>query len=267
MKVYKYCPKGHAYDSSLPSCPHCQPVGNSIPPTSAANPHGGGVPSTMPVSPYQSNQSETQVSDELIEQSPAPVPPTTPVGSYQNEQTETQVSDWLIEQSPVVTGSPMNTGNQYVGGIPPTTPIGSYQNEQTETQVADELIEQSSATGKQQPKRVSPVVGWLVCVKGDDIGKDFRLHANFNHVGRNGNMDIQLTDPYVSRDKHFTVSYDLHHNRYFVDMGQGKSFVHINGHPLGGRTQIKKGDQIQVGKTLLVFIPLEEQDLKWNWNI
>ena len=211
MKVYKYCPKGHAYDSSLPSCPHCQPVGNSIPPTSAANPHGGGVPSTMPVSPYQSNQSETQVSDELIEQSPAPVPPTTPVGSYQNEQTETQV--------------------------------------------ADELIEQSSATGKQQSKRVSPVVGWLVCVKGDDIGKDFRLHANFNHVGRNGNMDIQLTDPYVSRDKHFTVSYDLHHNRYFVDMGQGKSFVHINGHPLGGRTQIKKGDQIQVGKTLLVFIP------------
>ena len=117
------------------------------------------------------------------------------------------------------------------------------------------------------PQRVRPVVGWLVCAQGADIGKDFRLHANFNHVGRNGNMDIQLTDPYVSHDKHFTVSYALQSNLYFAEMGQGRSFVHINGQPLVGSTQLKKGDQIQVGNTLLIFIPLEQQDVQWNWKI
>ena len=115
-------------------------------------------------------------------------------------------------------------------------------------------------------QRVRPVVGWLVCAQGNDIGKDFRLHVNFNHVGQNANMDIRLTDPYVSHDKHFTVSYALQSNLYFAEMGQGKSFVHINGQPLVGSTQLKKGDQIQVGNTLLIFIPLEQKCVKWNWK-
>ena len=42
--------------------------------------------------------------------------------------------------------------------------------------------------------------------------------------------------------------------------------VYINGYSLGGRVVLKKGDQIKVGNSLLVFIPLEQQDVKWNWR-
>ena len=204
------CPRGHLYDSSLPSCPYCLPsagqaVGPTVPFTSAQ----GGLPPTTPV------QGAT--------------PPTTPI--------------------------------QYQGGNVSTKPVDRSMQE---TQVADDLLTQAGT--HPQPTRVRPVVGWLVCVQGNDIGKDFRLHANFNSVGRGENQDVRIDDEYVSRE-HFIVSYDMVNNRYFADMGQGKTFVYINGYPLGARTQLRKGDQIKVANTLLVFIPLEQQDVKWNWKI
>lgn len=205
--MQKYCPKGHAYDSSLPSCPFCLPnQGGNLSPTAPVNQYGGNLSPTAPVNQYRGNQG---------------------------------------------------------GSVGPTVPV------QQKTVFIGDLSVTSNATSTQQATqaRVRPVVGWLVCVQGPDIGKDFRLHTHFNHVGRNEDQDVCLSDPTVSGE-HFTVSYDMQHNHYFADMNsKGSTFVYINSYPLGGRTVLKKGDQIKVGNSLLVFIPLEQQDVKWNWKI
>ena len=192
--VQKYCPKGHAYDSSLPSCPFCLPVQGNVAPTTPANNQYGGnggiVGSTTPV------QQETRFTDDLI--------------------------------------SSMTDSN-YIQSQPNT--------------------------------RVRPVVGWLVCVEGPDTGKDFRLHTDFNRVGRAEYQDVCLSDETVSRE-HFTIAHDRFNNQYFAEMNSnGRTMVHINGYSLGGRVVLERGDQIKVGKTLLVFIPLEQKDVKWNWKV
>lgn len=217
--MQKYCPKGHAYDSSLPSCPFCLPnQGGNLSPTAPANQYGGNLSPTAPANQYGGNLS-----------------PTAPVNQY---------------------------GSNQGGSVEPTVPV------QQKTVFIGDLSVTSNSTSTQQATqaRVRPVVGWLVCVQGPDIGKDFRLHTHFNHVGRNEDQDVCLSDPTVSGE-HFTVSYDMQHNHYFADMNKGSTFVYINSYPLGGRTVLKKGDQIKVGNSLLVFIPLEQQDVKWNWKI
>ena len=204
------CPRGHLYDSSLPSCPYCSPNAQNVTPTAPINMQGGGIGVTSPVNPQS-------------------VGPTNPV---------------------------------FVG---PTAPVNPPKNAMEATQYIGDLATQTN-NASAPSKRVRPVVGWLVCVQGPDIGKDFRLHTHFNAVGRDKDQDVCLSDEFVSRE-HFVVSYDMVNNRYFAEMGKGKTFVYINGYPLGGRTQLKKGDQIKVANSLLVFIPLEEQDVKWNWKI
>lgn len=197
------CPRGHLYDSSLPSCPYCPPsAGQNIGATAPLiNPSPGNIGVTVPVNPPQ-------------------------------------------------------------GNIGVTVPI---DNSMKMTEVAPEL---QNATGVvEPPNRVRPVVGWLVCVQGPDIGKDFRLHAHFNSVGRGSNQDVRINDKFVSKEEHFSVAYDLVNNRFFAEKGRGKSYAYVNGYSLGSRIQLKKGDQIKVGETLLVFIPLEQQDVKWNWKI
>lgn len=34
------------------------------------------------------------------------------------------------------------------------------------------------------------VTGWLVCVKGPEKGRDYRLHHGFNRLGRSMDMDV-----------------------------------------------------------------------------
>ena len=130
-------------------------------------------------------------------------------------------------------------GHKYDSSLPscpfclPPKPSKPKQPSYQETQVAPELLNEN---------RTRPVVGWLVCVQGPDVGKDFRLHTDFNRVGRAEYQDVCLSDETVSRE-HFTIA------------------------PLGGRVVLKKGDQIKVGNSLLVFIPLEQQDVKWDWKL
>ena len=112
--------------------------------------------------------------------------------------------------------------------------------------------------------KIVPVVGWLVCTEGGDKGRDFRLHAGNNFVGRNRDRDICLNDQSVSR-KHFSVSYDQRKDRWFVNMGEGRELVYINDEPLGGMKTLQKGDVIEVANTKLVFIPLEREYVKWEW--
>lgn len=146
-------------------------------------------------------------------------------------------------------------GGQGFAGNGVTSPAASVSNEKTT------FVETVQGT------RVRPVVGWLVCAEGADVGKDFRLHCDHNYIGRALGQDVCLTDTAVSREEHFSIAYDRFSNRYFASMGKGQSIVYINGYPLGNSmTTLRKGDQIKVGNTTLVFIPLEQQDLKWKWQ-
>jgi len=157
------------------------------------------------------------------------------------------------------------------GNIGPTEPVNqNSRNDRTmgKTVFAGDLniLPNASKTQINIQQSVRPVVGWLVCVQGDDLGKDFRLHSHFNHVGRGEDQDVRLTDKSISR-QHFTVSYDMLNDVYFAEMGRGQTFVYINGQPLGARTILNKGDRIRVGETMLVFIPLDRQCVQWNWKL
>ena len=55
----------------------------------------------------------------------------------------------------------------------------------------------------------SPVVGWLVGLKGVYQGESFEIHQGKNHIGRALNMSIALVkEKTVSRDKHATIIFD-----------------------------------------------------------
>ena len=114
---------------------------------------------------------------------------------------------------------------------------------------------------------IDPVVGWLVCVKGGDKGKDFRLHSGNNFVGRDADRDVCIQGDASVSGKHFSVSYDQRHDRYFISMGEGKEIVYVNDEPLtAAATTLKKGDKIEVAGTTLVFIPLDKEDVQWEWE-
>jgi hypothetical protein len=112
---------------------------------------------------------------------------------------------------------------------------------------------------------VDPVVGWLVCVAGPDRGRDYRLHAEKNFVGRGDDMDVRVAgDETVSRENHAVVSFNPKNNQFKLLPGEGRGLVYLNGEEVDTPKVLKARDTIDLGQTKLMFVPLCGDVFTWK---
>jgi len=93
-------------------------------------------------------------------------------------------------------------------------------------------------------------VGWVVVMNGVQKGRDFRLVAGRNRIGTDADMEVVLTDPYVS-SHHATIVYDNEGVYRLSDAGS------TNGSRVNGKkveqAQIVDNDSLTIGHTDLRF--------------
>lgn len=112
---------------------------------------------------------------------------------------------------------------------------------------------------------VEPVVGWLVCVAGPEVGRDWRLVGGRNAIGRGEGMAVRLaTDMGVSRDRHAVVSFDPRRRAFTLAPGGGTALVYCNGHEVAVPVTLSPYDRIEVGASTLVFVPLVGEHFAWG---
>lgn len=139
-----------------------------------------------------------------------------------------------------------------------------------------EQLEQFSLDGMDDDKTISfgyfgitkvqPVTGWLVCLTGEERGKDFRLHTDKNFIGRSAVMDIALIDDKsISRDRHCSLTYDPRGNEFYLSP-EGGNVVYHNGDTVENAIRMQSGDIIKLGETELQFIPYCKEDRQWEKN-
>lgn len=112
---------------------------------------------------------------------------------------------------------------------------------------------------------LEPVVGWFVCIEGPDKGKDFRIYAKNNSIGRSESMDICIKgDTTISRENHARIGYDDKHNVYHLIPGESSNNIYINEEPIYVPTVINQHDVIEIGETKLIFEPFCKDGFNWK---
>jgi len=111
---------------------------------------------------------------------------------------------------------------------------------------------------------LDPVVGWLVAVKGPERGKDYRICAEKNFIGRGDNMDIRIPDETISRENHAIVSYNPKKNNFRLFPGDSKRLVYLNDEEVVSPEELKPYDAIDLGDTQLIFIPFCNETFQWG---
>ncbi len=112
---------------------------------------------------------------------------------------------------------------------------------------------------------IDPVVGWLVCTKGPDRGRDYRIHSEKNFIGRSPSMNICIqNDESVSRDNHASVSYNPRNKSFKIHPGSSRGLVYLNGKDVDMPTELSVYDIIELGQTKLVFIPFCGEKFQWD---
>ena len=111
-------------------------------------------------------------------------------------------------------------------------------------------------------------VGWLVVVAGPGRGASFALHDGVSRVGRGEDQTICLNfgDNSISRENHISIAYDSEQSAFYIGQSGRSNIVRLNNKPLLCTEQIRSGDQVRVGETVLRFAALCGGDFSWTAN-
>lgn len=111
--------------------------------------------------------------------------------------------------------------------------------------------------GGETAAAIEPAVGWLMCTQGPDRGRDFRLVAGANAIGRGDDMAVRLAgDSAVQRQQHAVVEFDAARRFFMLRPGDNRGLVYLNGVELKATTPLHAQDRIELGSSTLVFVPL-----------
>ena len=112
---------------------------------------------------------------------------------------------------------------------------------------------------------VEPVVGWLVCLNGEDAGKSFTLKSGRNFIGRGADMDVVLSgDMSVSREKHAIILYEPKKRVFLAQPGESKELFYVNDEVVLNVTSLNAYDKIAIGNTELYFVPFCGEVFAWE---
>lgn len=229
------CGKGHYYNpEEYGSCPQCarertmQGRGlslDSIGSTVPTHPPVGGLSATAPVGSISATVPVGNIGPTVPVDGISPTVPVEPIGAT------VPVDSFSQGYAPTTFVSPEFTGGE---------------------------------AGPRQP-RTPPVVGWLVCVEGAAKGQDFRIHSQYNYIGRARHMDICIEgDDSISSEKAAILAYDDQQRSFFFAPGQGRNLVRINGRAVLNTAELQAYDRLTIGKSTLLFIPLCGERFDWN---
>lgn len=230
------CPNGHFYDpSQTPTCPKCAQekgievdfggASATVPVAEAAFGANDGLGVTEPITPHDSVLPPNGMVTEPTQANTPVYPATEPISTHFTQKPKVEAYTFT---QPVSYGTPVSTSG-------------------------------AAATG------FKPVVGWLICVDGNNKGSDYRIYNGYNYLGRSQSMDICIPgDLHISNENAAVVAYDDIERLFYFGPGMGHNTVRVNGKMCLGQIQLNAYDEITVGESKLVFIPLCGERFDWN---
>ncbi|MDR2591048.1 MAG: FHA domain-containing protein [Oscillospiraceae bacterium] len=177
------------------------------------------------------------------------------------------------EQSPPVTPIQPQVTEQEQS--PPIKPIQSQETVQKQTtSLQEEINKVVKHTDTEDVKTVAmwnaptgdePVVGWIVCIKGEYVGQGFDLKVGNNSIGRAVDMDIHLArESTVSRNKHCVITYEPDSQDFYLQQGDSSGLTYLNGKMVMVPQKMETRSIIKIGEAEFIFIPLCIDGFRWD---
>jgi len=117
----------------------------------------------------------------------------------------------------------------------------------------------------QKLKGMEPVVGWIVCIKGTNKGRDYRLHSDLNKVGRAPSMDVCIEgDETISRENHCQIAFSPRSRTFNVIPGSGRNLIYLNDQDVLSAMRLNAYDRLDLGESSFVFIPFCTDEFDWE---
>ena len=109
------------------------------------------------------------------------------------------------------------------------------------------------------------VTGWLVAKDGKNQGRDYHIHTGYNYIGKEKGDIVIGGDECISREKDSQIFFDDETCTFYLAHVNGANALRVNGEPvIAGSVKLNAYDELTIGKTHLIFVPLCCDKFKWE---
>lgn len=109
-------------------------------------------------------------------------------------------------------------------------------------------------------------VGMVMVTKGPGFGECFAIKAGMSQIGRGDDQAVCLDfgDMAISRENHAAIVYDAKDHSFLLGHGGKSNIVRLNGKPVVSTSDLKDGDEIEIGETRMRFVAICSDDFSWE---
>lgn len=114
--------------------------------------------------------------------------------------------------------------------------------------------------------RIQYPVAMVMVTKGPGLGECFAIKSGMSQIGRGEDQAIQLDfgDQAISRENHAAIVYDPKEHSFLLGHGGKSNIVRLNGKPVVSTSDLKDGDEVEIGETQLRFVAICSADFNWD---
>ena len=192
------------------------------------------------------------------------VPPTMPADNGYPVSPVVDFPDDFFKGTEKAADSQVSSSTIVPDDYRPTEPASAVKNPLYNSDSNNFVEIRTTDIGARQGEYLLPVVGWLVCTKGPDFGKDFRIHSDYNRLGSMEGDIIVPGDKKISKRNHMRISYEPRKRTFSVSPFEGSNYIYLNNEPLEGAARLKNFDVIATGDTELTFIAFCGENFSWD---
>lgn len=248
------------FDNSLPSCPYCNSGKPDLtePEEKGKTPGLFGAIGGISLHPKSKNEASKGESDGKTPDTISAIPPT----DYEDVPSDAVSVDSVNPPS----NNPTKDAKE---AVPPM--LSKEEPQKQEGTLGQQIERVKKTVGRyidDSGETISPVVGWLVGVKGKCFGQSFPIRDGKNKIGRSADMEVSLlNDDSVSRSCEAMIVYDSRSNAFHILPGESGSLGYVDNEPLYERMMLKGMEEIEFGnsgRNKYIFVPLCSDSFQWS---
>lgn len=161
-----------------------------------------------------------------------------------------------------------DVSSDFLSDVPSSLPTDAMFSEMAAEKKGADDSGQTIAFYNKEEYKIGPVAGWLVCISGPDKGKDYRILAGRNLIGRSSTnkYQVNLSDMNISRTEAVaSIAYDDRHNEFIFGAGSyGNLLPFVDGEPCMNQLPISAYSRIEIGETTMLFVPFCGAQFTWK---